>query len=280
MRYTSAYTFEPIGYLKSCFETRNGTPRQAGLTPAAPATLKLTSSQLTNPAFSVAGLSQFSYVWLLFVFHLDRHAQASTEGTPAQETVRSKVAPPRLGGLKLGLFATRTPHRPVPIGLSLVKLVEVDGDTLKFEGVDLVEGTPVLDLKPFIPTWDDPRALRKDFGDHQSPIELPEWAQTTSIYAHGLTIRLTLRAREHLEAVFLKGREEGCLLQTHSRFLQVLGQLLAAEPRSRYRRERCSDRLYFVELDGLHVTVWFDEVNGEDLAEVLRISARDPRKRS
>jgi tRNA (Thr-GGU) A37 N-methylase len=111
------YTFEPVGYLKSCFATKNGTPRQAGLAPAAPATLKLTSSQLNNPAHSLEGLKEFSHVWLIFVFHLDRHAEKSLGDSPAGETVKSKIAPPRLMGEKLGLFATRSPHRPVPVGL-------------------------------------------------------------------------------------------------------------------------------------------------------------------
>ena len=137
------YTFEPIGYLKSCFETRNGTPRQGGLAPAAPATLTLTTNQLNNPAFSLEGLSEFSHVWLVFVFHLDRQAQESLGVEPAVGTVKSKIAPPRLDGERLGLFATRSPHRPVPIGLSLVKLRGIENDTLTFEGVDLVNGTPI-----------------------------------------------------------------------------------------------------------------------------------------
>ena len=58
--------------------------------------------------------------------------------------------------------------------------------------------------------------------------------------------------------------------------MEVLGQLLAAEPRSRYRRDRCSDRLYFIEIDGLHVTAWFDEEDDEDVAEVLRITQQGP----
>ncbi len=276
MREGQPYTFEPIGYLKSCFETRNGTPRQAGLAPAAPATLKLTTSQLNNPAFSLEGLADFSHVWLVFVFHLDRHAQQSLGDEPASSTVKSKIAPPRLKGEKLGLFATRSPHRPVPIGLSLVKLVRVEDDTLTLEGVDLVNGTPVLDVKPFIPTWDEPTQLREDYDAHRSCVKLPTWAKTPSIYEHELKVGLTLRAAKHLKDIFGGGRPESALLKSQGHFMEVLGQLLAAEPRSRYRRDRCSDRLYFIELDGLHVTAWFDEEDNQDVAEVLRISKRGP----
>ena len=77
-----------------------------------------------------------------------------------------------------------------------------------------------------------------------------------------------------MEIIFEAERGEPCLLKSSEQFMKVLGQLLSAEPRSRYRRDRCSDRLYFVELDGLHVTAWFDDENGQDIAEVLRIRMR------
>jgi tRNA-Thr(GGU) m(6)t(6)A37 methyltransferase TsaA len=265
------YTFEPIGYLKSCFQARNGTPRQAGLAPSARATLKLTSSHLNNPAFSLEGLDRFSHVWLVFVFHLDRHAQDALGDGKGSGMVKSKVAPPRLAGEKLGLFATRSPHRPVPIGLSLVRLKSVEQETLCFEGIDLVDGTPVLDVKPYIPTWDDPTRLQEDYEKHSPKVLLPPWAETLSIYEHGLQVALTQRSGQALESIFGNERLPGSLLPTTPSFLSVLAQLLAAEPRSRYRRDRCSDRLYFVELDGLHVTVWFDGEPGSEVAEVLRI---------
>ncbi len=67
---------------------------------------------------------------------------------------RSQVHPPRLDGLKVGLFATRSPHRPNNLGLSLVRLERVDGQTLTLTGVDLVDGTPILDIKPYVPFAD------------------------------------------------------------------------------------------------------------------------------
>ena len=265
------YTFEPIGYLKSCFHERNGTPRQAGLAPSARATLTLTSSHLNNPAFSLEGLEGFSHVWLVFVFHLDRHAQQSLGTAQSVGMVKSKISPPRLGGEKLGLFATRSPHRPVPIGLSLVKLESIYKETLCFEGIDLVDGTPILDVKPYIPTWDDPKKLQEDYEKHEPKVTLPEWAEAPSIYEHGLEVALTPRAGQSLESVLGQQNADDSLLTTAQSFLSVLAQLLAAEPRSRYRRDRCSDRLYFLELDGLHVTVWFDGEPGSEVAEVLRI---------
>jgi tRNA-Thr(GGU) m(6)t(6)A37 methyltransferase TsaA len=110
----------------------------------------------------VRGLEQFSHLWLVFLFH-----DAMSEGW--QRTVR----PPRLGGRRrLGVFATRSPHRPNHIGLSAVSLLGVEcgggGVTLKLGGVDLLDGTPVLDIKPYLPYSDRIEAATKGWVDIDS----------------------------------------------------------------------------------------------------------------
>ncbi len=82
---------------------------------------------------------------LLFVFHKN-----------TGDVLRAKVRPPRLDGQKVGVFATRSPHRPCPIGLTLAKLERIEGDTLHLTGIDLIDGTPILDVKPYIPDYDTP----------------------------------------------------------------------------------------------------------------------------
>ena len=134
----ATFTFSPIGYLKSCYPDKFGVPRQSGL-------VKKTYSELTvkpefQPEISLQGLRGYSHVWLQFVFHLNNSAR-----------FHAKVHPPRLEGESIGLFATRSPHRPNPLGLSLVELVEVKGDTLLLAGADIVDGTPILDIKPYLP---------------------------------------------------------------------------------------------------------------------------------
>lgn len=74
---------------------------------------------------------------------------------------RAKVAPPRLNGVRTGVFSTRSPHRPCPIGLSLVKILKIESHTIYFEGVDMVNQTPVLDIKPYIPQYDSPLHIEK-----------------------------------------------------------------------------------------------------------------------
>ncbi|WP_188704409.1 tRNA (N6-threonylcarbamoyladenosine(37)-N6)-methyltransferase TrmO [Silvimonas iriomotensis] len=135
------HTFSPIGHLRTPFADKFGIPRQPSLAPHAIATLQLLPP-FDRPE-AVRGLEDFSHVWLTFVFH-----QTAGQWSPT-------VRPPRLGGnQRMGVFATRSPFRPNPLGLSLVELASVDTTdkvTLTFRGVDLVDGTPILDIKPYIP---------------------------------------------------------------------------------------------------------------------------------
>ncbi len=139
----SAFSFEPIGVVESPFKEKFGTPRQPGLVAESRGSIVL-RDDLNPDAFE--GLAEFSHVWIVFVFHEN---QSVREG---RKTVKTKVHPPRLEGKSVGVFATRSPHRPNPIGLSLVKIEKIEGRRLYIMGLDLIDGTPVLDLKPYLPT--------------------------------------------------------------------------------------------------------------------------------
>jgi len=147
--------FRPIGLIRSCYTDKFGIPRQAGLVTAAEARLELFPDFARAEAFD--GLEGFSHLWLIFVFHA-----AIAEGW------RPMVRPPRLGGRrKVGVFASRSPHRPNPIGLSAVEFLgfarEAEGLALRLGGVDLLDGTPVLDIKPYIPYADARPEARSGF---------------------------------------------------------------------------------------------------------------------
>jgi len=123
--------FRPIGYLQSCFLEKNGTPRQGNVAPTSRARLEVLFG--SSPEHALQGLTAFSHVWVLFVFHDN-----------GNKAIKALVHPPRLDGGVQGLFATRTPHRPNPIGLSLCRLVAVEGATLILSGCDVIHGTPIL----------------------------------------------------------------------------------------------------------------------------------------
>lgn len=132
-----------IARIQSDFPTKFGIPRQSGLAKELQSWVKF-ESEFSNPDV-VRGLEQFSHIWLLWEF-------SEHKGRNWSATVR----PPRLGGNeRLGVFATRSPFRPNPIGLSLVKLEEIvwnqQGLALRVSGADLMDGTPIYDIKPYLP---------------------------------------------------------------------------------------------------------------------------------
>ncbi|HEY8269242.1 MAG TPA: tRNA (N6-threonylcarbamoyladenosine(37)-N6)-methyltransferase TrmO [Pseudobdellovibrionaceae bacterium] len=138
MNFDPVNDLKPIGYLQSSYRDKFGTPRQSGLSPHAWSCLKIRAD--LQPEQALQGLEKFSHLWLVFVFHQNKTAR-----------YHAKVHPPRLGGESMGVFATRSPHRPNPIGLSLVELVRIEEDTLILAGADLVDDTPILDIKPYLP---------------------------------------------------------------------------------------------------------------------------------
>ena len=141
----TALQFSPIGMISSCYKEKFGIPRQPGLVPAATAELILGDEFGEE---SVRGLEGFSHIWLNFVFH-------KTQAQGWKQMVR----PPRLGGNeKVGVFASRSTFRPNPVGLSVVELlcvkIKKGRVVLHLAGCDLLEGTPVLDIKPYLPYAD------------------------------------------------------------------------------------------------------------------------------
>lgn len=141
---TNAVTFKPIGIIRSDFPEKRAVPRQPSVCSKLSGYIELNKDVFNNPEHSLDRLSDFSHLWIIYHFHKnDSHAKA-------------KVAPPRLGGERVGIFSTRSPHRPCPIGLSLVEIDRIEACRIYFHGTDMVDGTPVLDLKPYIPRYDSP----------------------------------------------------------------------------------------------------------------------------
>ena len=150
------YTVEPIAYIESCFPEKFGIPRQSLLCPSAVGKLILLPA--FNQKEAVEGLEQVSHLWLTFIFH--QHIDKQW---------KPKVRPPRLGGnKKIGVFATRSSFRPNNMGLSVVKLdrIEYKSDEQKgrqknlqiilhLSGIDLLDGTPIVDIKPYVPYVDN-----------------------------------------------------------------------------------------------------------------------------
>lgn len=152
------YPMKPIAHIHTDFPAKFGVPRQSGLVDALTGTIVFEKEYRTPDA--VRGLADFSHLWLIWVF-----SGAIRTGWTA--TVR----PPRLGGnTRIGVFATRSPFRPNPIGLSAVQLTGVEltkeqGPLLHVAGADLVDGTPILDIKPYLPFSDAYPLAKGGFAD-------------------------------------------------------------------------------------------------------------------
>ena len=210
------FSFTPIGIIHSPYQQKFGIPRQPFLAPAVTAVLELLPPY--NHPDCVRGLATFEYIWLQFVFH-------GNEGEGWAPLVR----PPRLGGRKkAGVFATRSPHRPNPIGLSLVKLESVNCDQgvfLHISGADLLDGTPVLDIKPYIPFVEAKPEAKSGFVEGE-PVQLPVvWTDKA------LAQFDQLKKGDHLKT--------------------IIEQSLAQDPRPAFHRDK--EREYGMLIDGINV---------------------------
>jgi tRNA-Thr(GGU) m(6)t(6)A37 methyltransferase TsaA len=157
-RPSGPFALTPIGWVRSPYQRRFGTPQQASAVDSdREAVLELDPAQI--PPEALLDLVGVERIWILSYLH-----RSGTWGP--------SVRPPRGPRIRRSLFATRSPDRPNPLGLSAVELVRVDGVQLHVRGVDLLDGTPILDIKPYIPYADAFPDSRAGWIDELSPDEL------------------------------------------------------------------------------------------------------------
>ncbi|WP_294418513.1 tRNA (N6-threonylcarbamoyladenosine(37)-N6)-methyltransferase TrmO [uncultured Senegalimassilia sp.] len=161
----------PIAVFRSPFKSKFGVPRQSGLVEDLQGRIVLLDAYADSE--SLRGLDDFDYLWLLWGFSANRHQSATFQPT---------VRPPRLGGNeRMGVFATRSPYRPNGLGLSSVRILAVEGTEIVVAGADLMDGTPIYDIKPYIPFADcHPDACGgwiEDAPWHELDVDFPEQLQ-------------------------------------------------------------------------------------------------------
>lgn len=219
-RQHTGFQIRPIGWIRSPFREKFGIPRQPLLVEAAEGVLELLP-EFARPE-ALQGIEGYSHLWLEFVFH--RHLEQGWQ---------PRVRPPRLGGnKKVGVFASRSPFRPNPLGLSLVKLLAVEpgpqGMQLRLGGLDLLDGTPVIDIKPYLPYVEAlPEARAKLApGPPQAVLE----------------VAFSERARRQLAALGDGGR-----------LAELIERLLELDPRPAYSGTGDPQRIYGMRLQGFDV---------------------------
>ncbi|OOE99683.1 tRNA (N6-threonylcarbamoyladenosine(37)-N6)-methyltransferase TrmO [Salinivibrio sp. IB643] len=215
----SSFSITPVGTLLSPFKEKFAVPRQPGLAPSALAHLKLHDD--ANQIEAVRGIEQYSHLWLLFLF--DQNLEKGWRPT---------VRPPRLGGNeRIGVFASRATFRPNGIGMSAVELVDVSQDngqvTLTLRGCDLVDQTPIIDIKPYIPYSDS-------IADAQGG-----FAQTKPT---PMDVRFSDNA--------LQALSQSPYQAYHQR---VISEVLAQDPRPAYKQGKKDDKCYAVHLFDFNV---------------------------
>lgn len=157
-----SYTITPIARIRTPFADKFGIPRQSGLVEELRATIVF--EEPFRNADALRGLEEYSHLWLIWQF--STVVAAGADGEHWRPTVR----PPRLGGnTRMGVFATRSPFRPNALGLSCVKLLGVqphtpDGPVIQVAGADLLDGTPIYDIKPYLPYVDAHPEARSGFA--------------------------------------------------------------------------------------------------------------------
>ncbi len=208
----STFTFDQIGVIHSPWKEKFAVPRQPGLIEDGGGELHLLPPY--NQAEAVRGLENFSHLWLLFVFH-----QTMEGGW------RPTVRPPRLGGnARMGVFATRSTFRPNPVGMSLVELKGIRCQQqqviLQLGSLDLVDGTPVIDIKPYLPFAEAVPDARAGFASEAPAADMP--------------VSFSPQAQQQLAHH----------QQQYPQLARFITQVLAQDPRPAYRKGAEPEREY------------------------------------
>jgi len=232
-------TFNFIGQVNSPYKEKFAIPRQPGLVSAAKGSITLIDA--ANNEELVRGLEQFSHLWLLFVFH----------GTQ-QQGWKPLVRPPRLGGnKKLGVLATRSTFRPNPIGMSVVKLDNIEQINkqiiIHISGLDLLDKTPIVDIKPYIPYSDNIENAQAGFAQIE-----PD---------QRLDVTFSIQAKKDINQYQSKYADLSMFIE----------QVLSQDPRPAYKKKQIDEKVYGMSLYDLNI-LWRISSNNTNEIEVTSIT--------
>lgn len=233
----------PIGIIQSPYGEKFAVPRQPNLVTEGKAVLRLLSP--FNSPDAVRGLEQFSHLWLIFHFH---HIP--------ERTWHATVRPPRLGGNeRIGVFASRATHRPNPLGLSKVALDHIEikngNVTLHLGSADLVDGTPIFDIKPYLAYADSEPQAQSGFAQQKPPNKLTVAFHPTALQAVSCSKNFAKYGIDNP--------------------LQFISDVLAQDPRPAYQQGKLSDRIYGMHLAN-HNILWQIDCQDPNKAWVLGLT--------
>ena len=274
------FTMTQIGVMRTVYPDRRGTPRQGAMVPHSKGTLELAPHIAPE---SIRGLDEYSHMWIVYVFDRNTNVASSGQANSSSskvQTFKALVHPPVMGGKKVGAFSTRSPHRANPLGLTLVRVDSIDhkSKALHCSGVDLVDGTHVIDIKPYVPTYDSvPEAT------------MPRWLSKG--LCHSLQVQFEEGSDDTLKCYYGESKSSGpngmeLASKARSRYAKAseaktfITEALALDIRSVHRGRGgtggADDSTVFeVNLDAFHVLF---RVTKENVVLVQSITPRDAEK--
>ncbi len=248
------WTINNIAILHSPCKEKFAVPRQSGLAPGLIGQIEILSPYDQDEAFQA--LDGFSHIWVLGMFHQIKFKTKSDNETQPRQW-QPTVRPPRLGGNKrVGVFASRSPNRPNPISLSVFKLIAITRRAgklfLDVSGTDLVDGTPIIDIKPYLP-----------YADH---VNGAQGGYVDSIAKPRLDVEFQPQAKE--QCLFVSTSEpEVVENQNAEQLLRVITELIQLDPRPAYKTVQAQNE-YGLNVFGLNVRFSVDH----QTATVLSVS--------